>query len=143
MQLRDEVPMPTVGIHANPGVGLVATESWFWIEGYSGEPITSSTDAFGRPIEVEAKAERYEWHFGDGSSLVTTSPGRSYPQRSEVRHIYERSSAGTEGGYLVQARFVFSVQYRVGGGAPIELPGIIRTAAFRYPVRESQAVIAR
>ncbi len=143
MHLRDEVPIPTVSLQANPGIGLVATESWFWIGGYSGEPITRSTDAFGRSIEVDARVERYEWIFGDGASLVTSSSGRPYPEPSEVRHIYERSSAGTGEGYLVQVRFVFSVQYRVAGGPPTELPGIARTASFRYPVQESQAVITR
>lgn len=142
MHLREEVPMPTVTIRVNPEKGLVGTESWFWIQGYSGEPITHSTDAFGRQVEVEARVQRYEWSFGDGT-VLNGSPGRPYPERSDVRHLFEKSSARTGDGFLVQAKFVFSVRYRVGDGDWIELPGIARTASFRYAVRESQAVISR
>lgn len=143
MYLREEIPIPRVTIGVNPEMGLVGTESWFWIEGYSGEPINDSTDAFGELVEVEATVTRYEWLFGDGESFASTSPGRAYPQRSEVRHVYERSSAATQAGYPVEVRFQFSMKYRVAGGSWIELPSVSRSTSFLYPVRESQAVISR
>lgn len=142
MNLREEIPMPQVSIRANPAVGLAGSESWFWVEGYSGAPITRSTDAFGRIVEVEAGVTRYEWAFGDGVT-VAGSLGRPYPERSDIRHTYERSSARSGDGYAAQVRFVFSVRYRIDGSAWVDLPGITRTASFRYPVQESQAVISR
>lgn len=142
MNLREEIPMPQVSIRANPAVGLVGAESWFWVEGYSGAPITRSTDAFGRIVEVEAGVTRYEWAFGDGVT-VAGSLGRPYPERSDIRHTYERSSARSGDGYAAEVRFVFSVRYRIDGSAWVDLPGITRTASFRYPVQESQAVISR
>jgi len=142
MNLREEIPMPQVSIRANPAIGLVGAESWFWVEGYSGAPIVRSTDAFGRLVEVEAGVTRYEWAFGDGVT-VAGSLGRAYPDRSDIRHIYERSSLRNGDGYAVQVRFVFSVRYRIAGGPWVDLPGITRSAAFRYPVQESQAVISR
>jgi hypothetical protein len=141
MTLRERIPVPNVTIEVNPERGLVGVESWFWIEGYDGEPIVESTDAFGRRVEVEARVERYEWSFGDGKAIKTESPGRPYPERSDVRHVYERSSLGYPKGYTVEAGFFFSVRYRVGWGGWIDLPGIERVAKSRYPVRESQAVI--
>jgi hypothetical protein len=143
MSLRERIPMPNVRIEVNPERGLVGVESWFWIEGYDGDPIVESTDAFGRRVEVEARVELYEWSFGDGKAIKTESPGRPYPERSDVRHVYERSSLGYPRGYTVEAGFFFSVRYRVGGGGWIELPGIERVAESHYPVRESQAVIRR
>jgi hypothetical protein len=142
-QLREEIPMPAIDVRANPSIGLVGAESWFWIEGYSGQPITNSTDAFGQPVDVEASVTQYEWSFGDGAVVSSSTPGRAFPERSEVRHTYQRSSAGTSDGYLIQVRFVFAVRYRSGAGAWTTLPGISRTATFRYPVKESQAVISR
>lgn len=139
--LREEIPMPEVRIRANPGNGLAGSESWFWIEGYSGSPILHSTDAFGTPVEVEAKVTRYEWAFGDGTQLVG-SLGRPYPEKSDVRHVYERSSAGTSG-YPVKVRFLFTVRYRTAGGAWSDVQGVERTASFDYVVGESQAVISR
>lgn len=143
MNIRDEIPIPQVTVRVNPNDGLVGSESWFWIEGYSGQPISESTDAFGQLVDVEASVTRFEWGFGDGVTTSSLSPGRAYPERSEVRHVYERSSAGTREGYPVQVAFVFAVRYRVGGGPWIELPGITRSTSVRYTVRESQAVIRR
>jgi hypothetical protein len=143
MSLRERIPVPSVAIRVNPERGLVGVESWFWIDGYDGSPISESTEAFGTPVKVEARVDRYEWSFGDGGTLVAETPGRPYPQRSDVRHIYERSSFGQPNGYQVEVGFVFSVRYRVGNGGWIELPGIERIAQAAYPVRESQAVIQK
>jgi hypothetical protein len=143
MQLRDEIPIPNATIEINPERGLVGVESWFWIEGYGGDPISESTDAFGRRVEVEARVMRYDWSFGDGKTITTEGPGRPYPARSEVRHIYQRSSLGHPEGYTVEVGFSFSVRYRVDEGGWIDLPGIDRVAQASYPVRESQAVISQ
>jgi hypothetical protein len=141
MHLRDEIPVPNAEIRINPTRGLVGVDSWFWIDGYNGSPILESTNAFGQRVEVEARVARYEWSFGDGDRLVAETVGRSYPHRSQIRHIYERSSAGLASGYQVEVSFSFSVRYRIDGGGWIELPGISRVAATAYPVRESQSVI--
>lgn len=143
MHIRDEIPVPRAEIGVNPDRGLVDVESWFWIEGYDGSPIEESTNAFGQLVQVQARVTRYEWSFGDGSTIVATTPGRPYPERSEIRHVYQRSSAGYPSGYPVKVTFVFDVRYRVQGGRWIELPGITRVAGTDYPVRESQALIQR
>lgn len=142
-RLRDQMPVPRSSVEINPDRGVVGVESWFWIDGYDGSVLTNSTDAFGWLVEVQARASRYEWSFGDGSTLTGTAPGRTYPERSQVRHAYERSSAGFPAGYPVQVTYVFQVRYRVDGGSWTALPGISRTAEADYSVRESQAVIQR
>jgi hypothetical protein len=141
MHIRDEIPVPQAEIKINPNRGLVGVDSWFWLDGYNGSPIEESTNAFGQRVEVEARVTRYEWAFGDGESLVAKTVGRSYPHRSQIRHLYERSSAGLATGFLVQVTFSFTVRYRVNGGGWIELPSISRVAETSYPVRESQSVI--
>lgn len=141
MHIRDEIPVPSAEIRVNPDRGLVGVESWFWIEGYDGSPIEESTNAFGQLVEVEARVTRYEWSFGDGVRIGARTPGRQYPDRSDIRHVYQRSSAGLPSGYSVEVTFAFDVRYRVDGGEWIELPGISRVAETSYPVRESQAVI--
>jgi hypothetical protein len=141
MHLRDQIPVPNADIKINPTRGLVGVDSWFWIDGYNGSPIEESTNAFGQRVEVEASVTRYEWSFGDGETLVAKTVGRSYPHRSQIRHVYERSSAGLASGYRVEVSFSFSVRYRIDGGGWIELPDISRVAETAYPVRESQSVI--
>jgi hypothetical protein len=141
MHIRDEIPVPSVEIRINPGRGLVGVESWFWLEGYDGTPIEDSTDAFGQLVEVEARVKRYEWSFGDDDTIAARTPGRPYPHRSQIRHVYQRSSVGRPSGYPVEITFVFDVRYRVDGGGWVEIPGITRVAETSYRVRESQAVI--
>jgi len=141
MHLRDEIPVPRAQIKINPTRGLVGVDSWFWLDGYDGSSIEESTNAFGQRVEVEARVTRYEWSFGDGESLVAKTVGRSYPHRSQIRHVYERSSAGLISGFPVQVIFSFAVRYRVDGSRWIELPSISRVAETSYPVRESQSVI--
>ncbi len=143
MHLRDEMPVPNVAVEMNPSQGLVGTESWFWMQGYRGTPLTNSTDAFGELVQVEARVTRYDWSFGDGMTLTSDTLGQAYPARSEVRHVYESSSAGFANGYEVDVSFIFAVRYRVAGGGWIELPDITRTARANYLVRESQSVIQR
>jgi hypothetical protein len=142
-RLRDQLPVPRVSVEINPDRGVVGVDSWFWLDGYSGSTLRRSTDAFGWLVEVEARVTHYRWSFGDGAVVSSESPGRAYPDRSTVRHVYERSSAGLPQGYPVDVSFVFEVRYRVDGGAWIVLPGITRTARVDYAVRESQAVLQR
>jgi len=142
-RLRDQMPVPRTTVGINPDSGVVGVESWFWMEGYDGSLITDSTDAFGFLVEIQARVTQYRWSFGDGTVIESTSPGRAYPERSQVRHTYERSSAGLTSGYRVEATFTFQVRYRVDRGEWIALPEISRTASSTYPVRESQAVIQR
>jgi hypothetical protein len=141
MHLREEIPVPNAEIKINPTRGLVGVDSWFWIDGYNGSPIEESTNAFGQRVEVEARVTRYEWSFGDGKTLESKTVGRSYPHRSQIRHVYELSSAGLASGYRVEVSFSFNVRYRIDGGGWIDLPGISRVAGAAYPVRESQSVI--
>lgn len=144
MSLREEIPMPAVTIGVNPaGTGMVGVEAWFWVEGYEGEVITHSNSAFGIPVEIEAWPTSYRWSFGDGTSLESHSLGETYPERSAIRHIYQRSSVGNPSGFPIVVEFSFEVRYRLAGGAWIDLPPISRTAGLDYPVRESQAVITR
>lgn len=142
-RLRREIPLPAGSVRMNPDLGLVGTESWFWIEGYRGEPLTTSTDALGVPVTVEARPTTYRWSFGDGTTLETTTPGTAYPERSGVRHVFEKSSSSMPGGYPVEVRFGFAVRYSINGRAWVDLPPITRTASARYQVRESQAVLSR
>ncbi len=142
-RLREEIPIPTGSIRINPSQGLVGAESWFWVEGYDGKPVTHSTDALGIPVTVEARPMEFLWTFGDGTTLITTSPGVAFPKESEIRHVFERSSAPVPGGYPVEVRFNFAVRYQANGSDWIELPAITRVATARYRVRESQAVLTR
>lgn len=141
-RVRDNLPVPGFTIASNPRRGLVGLKTWFWVEG-GGRPLSDSLSAFGTRVDVEATPVIYRWDFGDGTIKTTRSPGRPYPQRSPVRSMYERSSAGHPDGYRVSVTAVFEVRWRVNGGRWRSLPSISRSFERFYPVAESQAVNSR
>src|SRR6202521_501924 len=140
-ELRDHLPVPNVAISANPGTGLVALPSWFWIDGYDGAPISSSDTLGGVTVEVQIVPRRYTWSFGDGATLETSSPGKAYPAQSDVQHAYEQSSFGAGGAFAVTVEINFSAQYRVNGGAWQTLDAITRSFRSDYPVQQLQSVL--
>lgn len=139
--LRDHLPVPDMTISANPDTGLVALPSWFWIDGYDGAPISSSSTLGGVTVEVQIVPQRYTWSFGDGGAIETTSPGQPYPAESDIQHSYEQSSLGAGGAFAVTVEISFSAQYRVNSGAWQSLDAITRSFAGDYPVQQLQAVL--
>lgn len=148
------VPLPPISLGANPGTGLVALPSWFWIDGYGGETLYGSETLGDTTVEVEITPERYNWHFGDGASLSTTSVGRAYPQESDIQHIYEQSSLVAGGSFEVVLEIVFGGRYRViteeddGEGGTVVVVGdwepldpMVRSFSEPYAVQQSQSVL--
>jgi hypothetical protein len=140
-ELRDQLPVPDMAISANPDTGLVGLPSWFWVDGYDGAPISSSSTLGGITVEVQIVPQRYTWSFGDGANLDTTSPGQPYPAESDIQHSYEQSSLGAGGAFAVTVEISFSAQYRVNGGAWQSLDAITRSFTSNYPVQQLQSVL--
>ena len=158
-------PLPSAQIRMNPGLGLVAMPGWFWVEGYDGASFGTSRTVDippevgsdvpvsvvpandprrrGRSFTVEVRIwpTRYEWSFGDGSSLVSQSLGRPYQAQSDIQHTYQHSSLGFASGFPVRLTISFAAEYRVNGGAPRGLPAIRRTYETGYRVQEVQPVL--
>lgn len=118
--LRQSFRMPDVTIGISPLVdGLTGLETRYWVEGYDGTPVIFATQRFhDRIVQVRAEPSEYRWRFGDGAGGTYRTVGRPYPERSEIRHTYERTSgtsdlAQPDGTYLVRVRFVFDVTFRV------------------------------
>ena len=71
-------------------------------------------------VVVSARPIAYRWHFGDGTTVTTTSPGAPYPDL-DVSHVYEQTdkvavSVDTQYG---------DASFTVGGGAPEQIPSTI------------------
>lgn len=147
------VPLPPVAVGANPGTGLVALPSWFWVEGYGGETLTGSETLGDTTVEVEITPQRYDWSFGDGTVLSTESLGQRYPLESDIQHRYERSLTA-----FVRLEITFGGQYRVttieddgeddGEGGVVVIVGawepldpMVRSWTTPYPVRQLQSVL--
>lgn len=137
------VPVPPVTVSANPGIGMVAMPSWFWVDGYDGAPLYGAETLGLITVEVEATPDRYDWSFGDGHVLATTSLGQRFPAESDIQHTYEQSAAAVGGAFPVRLEITFSARYRVNGGAWLPLSPIAHAFTQDYPVQQLQAVLTR
>jgi hypothetical protein len=72
----------------------------------------------GVPVRINVKP-RSLWNFGDGTTLLTSKPGRPYPA-IDITHSY--SVPGT---YLVSVATIWSGSFTVAGVTQ-EIPGAIR-----------------
>src|SRR5581483_1709088 len=107
------------------------------IPGPPGQPPTSFT------VTVRVWPAEYDWLFGDGGSLTTSSLGEPYPAQSDIQHTYEFSSYRFADGFPVDLTVHFAAQYQVNGGAFQPLPTVLHTYASTYPVQEAQAILQR
>jgi hypothetical protein len=139
------VPVPDVTIgSAPPGTTITGFETWFWAQGYRGEPITEQLDAFGHPVEVRIEAAEVRWDFGDGRDATSAGFGDAYPARSDVTHVYEvrsTSDDAPDAAYDLTVAFDLVPRYRVDGGPWQQLDPIPVQTTEPLVVREIQAVI--
>jgi hypothetical protein len=134
----EDVLEPGMDVGVNPAAaGLVGLDSWFWVEGFSGQVAAPPISAFGVTIEVRMSAAAVSWDFGDGT-VEAGDLGRAYPEESTVRHVHQR-----DGEYTITATVELAAEYRVDGGAWLALPGLEATASTAHPVQEREAVVTR
>jgi hypothetical protein len=121
--------------------GITGIASWFWVQGYDGQPVSATFSEFGLTVTVTAQLAGVEWDFGDGTPPVQAGLGEAYPQESSVRHAYRYVSGPTP--YTVMARLIFQPTYTVNGtpGAPLE--PIVVPITRPYRVNQVQAIRRR
>ncbi len=82
----------------------------------------------GRRVLITIKPETYTWHFGDGTSRTTTTPGR--PRVKDVTHVYRRAAAVSP--YVVIS---WSGTFTVDGSEPLTVQGRATTTGPGTPLR--------
>jgi len=134
-----DLPYPAASVGANPaGRGLTGLESWFWVAGYSGAPITDTVTEFGFSVTVEATPMAVSWDFGDGTTAKGAGLGTPPPGRSTVTHTFEVRRPTP---IRVRALLRLAVRWRLGAGPWQDLDPVLRTAILDYPVIESRAAL--
>jgi hypothetical protein len=133
----DDIPVDLASINARPaGKAVTGIPSYFWVEGYDGEPIEGTVHNGPVSVDVAVTLGSVTWDFGDGTpALTTTDLGRAWPERSEIRHAYRE-----RGTYTVTITLRLPATFTVNGGNVTDLPDIVRTATLTYVVDEVQAV---
>ncbi len=118
-QLQGEIQVPGIGIGLNPDqAGITGLASYFWITGYDGAPVYRAATGSAGTGYLPATPLSYQWSFGDGTSVTTTSTGQAYPKASDIAHTYDVRSdrspmAGPQGLYHVSVTASFAVAFQV------------------------------
>jgi hypothetical protein len=75
------------------------------------EPFARSIRLLGQRVDVEATPSQFTWHYGDGTSESTTTPGAPYPSK-EITYSY--TDAHTTVSTSVDV--TYAARFRVNGG---------------------------
>ena len=129
------LPLPTLVIQQQPpGNGLAGLPVIFFTDGPTSQTFTVNIRGF--QVDIQATAQSFAWHTGDGAVLTTTDPGAPYPNHS-ISHDY---AAGT---YTANLTTTWGGTYRVDGGASIDVPGTTTTAGppVTFSVLEARPVL--
>ncbi len=139
LSARDRLPMPSGTIKANPARALTGLATWFWLDGYRGQPLSKTVSEFGVTVQVQATPTAFRWDFGDGATMTSTDPGRPFPQQSTITHTYQAAREQV----TVRCTFDFTVRWRVPSGPWAPLPPLSRSAITTLSIAESQSVIGQ
>jgi hypothetical protein len=124
------IPAPVSHTRINPtnGRSVVNAEVVFSADTQS----TYSIDVpiLGFTVHLDLRPEQWEWHFGDGTTLVTQTAGRPYPDK-DVVHRYR--GKGTFAPYVTVTwggTFTFNgVVYPINGTTTVDGPASAITIA--------------
>lgn len=131
---RVDVPASVLQIQPVGGETLVNLDTNFYTQA---APFQASVTLLGQTVEMDIWASSFSWHFGDGSTRTTTTPGAAYPDL-QVTHSYTRAGA-----YLPSLDTTWSAQFRVNGGAWRDVPDSVSVvgATQSLVVREATPVL--
>ena len=83
------------------------------------EEFTRRVQLLGQRVQLRITPAQFTWHFDDGESTTTTSPGAPYP-KLEITHDYLR-----KGGVSPRVDTTYTAVFRVGGGGWQPVPGSV------------------
>ena len=83
------LPLPRFTVRTDPSPQTLVNVPTAFSAG-SAEPAVFRPTILGTQVTITAKPTRWDWSFGDGATLSTTTPGT--PQRPDVAHTYRRAA---------------------------------------------------
>ena len=114
-------PASELVVQPPDGKTLVNFETNFYTD--NSEPTDLSVRLVRSDVVVTASPIAYRWHFGDGATVTTQSPGAPYPDL-DVAHVYS-----TTGEVLVSVDTQYGeASFTVDGGPPEDIPSTIWVA---------------
>jgi hypothetical protein len=98
------------------------------------QAFTRTVTLLGQPVQIHATPETFLWHFGDGSTSSTSTPGAPYPAK-DVTHSYLDAHVTVQ----TSVDVTYSARFKVGVGSWQTIPGAVTIAGPTAPLRISEA----
>jgi hypothetical protein len=98
------------------------------------QTFTRTLTLLGQSVDVEATPTSFTWHYGDGSSATTSTPGAPYPAK-DVTHSYTDAHTTVQPSVDV----TYSARFRVGNGAWQTIPDTVTIDGPAGALRVSEA----
>jgi hypothetical protein len=126
------IGLPALAAHTQPaGKTLVNFATIFYTDPL---PFSRTVTLLGRQVTIVATPQTFTWHYGDGMSSSTSTPGAPYPAK-DVTHSYQDAHRTV----LTSVDVSYSARFRVGGEAWQDIPGTVTIAGPTSPLRISEA----
>lgn len=95
----------------------------------------------GYDVNVHVAPSSYTWHWGDGATETTDTPGRPYPA-TDVTHTYRHATAAHQP-LQVSVDVTYTAQYQVNGGVWQQVPDALTIPGQPrdLPVKQASAVL--
>ena len=88
----------------------------------------------GYAVDVRAHPSRFAWHFGDGTTMTTSTPGAPYPS-DEITHTWMDAHRT----FRLRVDTTYTVSYRVDGGPWLDLGDTVTVSGVAGSVRVREA----
>jgi hypothetical protein len=92
------------------------------------KPTTQVVTLLGQQVTIEATPSRFHWHFGDGATRTTSSPGHAYPHL-DVTHDY-----ADPGHVRCSVDVTYTGRFRVNDDPWQQIPGTLTVAGDDVPL---------
>lgn len=131
------VGIPAEQVEA-PDYTLVNLETTFYT---TPAPIDRSLTIIGYAVDVHIEPTSYTWHWGDGTTDTSATPGAPYPS-TDVTHTYVHATRDGPS-RAVSVDVTYSIRYRVDGSEWLEVPETITISgeATGLPIKQAAAVL--
>src|SRR4029077_16791939 len=121
-----------------PSLTLVNLETTFYTRP---QPVTRALTPIGFDVDVRMTPTAYLWHWGDGASTRTDTPGQPFPSK-DVTHTYLHTTAKSAP-LVLSVDTTHSAPYLVDRGSWEQIPDALTIAGTQttMPVKEATAVL--